>query len=175
MKTLYSILESLLTGSSDISSSFNELDGIIESLKTGRSPKEYDNAIRFLLKYIRKIFRVRDIKPTYNSERKVFAYDIPARSYAIHAGKDFDRIRRDWNNDLYTYLSITSYKKHATLLLNQATRYDKSYKMWDDAFLPYDGDAKSEEYGYESEYILIMDDAGKEFIDKLIDSLPDSK
>lgn len=42
-------------------------------------------------------------------------------------------------------------------------------------FFLYDGNAKSEEYGYESEYILIMDDAGKEFIDKLIDSLPDSK
>lgn len=79
------------------------------------------------------------------------------------------------NITFYTYLSITSYKKHATLLLNRATRYDKSYKMWDDTFLPYDGNTKRDECGYESEYILIMDDAGKEFIDKLIDSLPDSK
>lgn len=175
MKTLHSILEGLLTGSSDISSSFNELDGIIESLKTSRSPKEYDTAIRFLLKYIKKTFRTKDIKPTYNSEKNVFAYDIPARSYTIHAGKDFDRFSKNWNTDLYTYLAITSYKIHATLLLNRATHYDKSYKMWNNAFFTYDGDAKSEEYGYESEYILIMDDAGKEFIDKLIDSLPDSE
>ena len=164
-----------MTGSSDISSSFNELDGIIESLKTSQSPKEYGATIRFLLKYIKKTFRTKDIKPTYNSEKNVFVYDIPARSYTIHTGKDFDRFGRNWNTDLYTHLSITSYKKHATLLLNLTTRYDKSYKMWNDAFFSYDGNAKSEEYGYESEYILIMDDAGKEFIDKLIDSLPDSK
>lgn len=175
MKTLHSILEGLLTGSSDISSSFNELDGIIESMKTSRSPKEYDTAIRFLLKYIRKSFRVRDIKPTYNPERKVFAYDIPARSYTIHTGKDFDRFSKNGNTDLYTYLAITSYKIHATLLLSRVTHYDKSYKMWNNAFFTYDGDAKSEAYGYESEYILIMDDAGKEFIDKLIDSLSDSE
>ena len=65
MKTLHSILEGLLTGgllagSSDISSSFNELDGIIESLKTSRSPKEYDTAIRFLLKYIKKHTKLLD-------------------------------------------------------------------------------------------------------------------
>lgn len=173
MKSLSTILEGLLTGvasGSGVVSAFDEVKGIIESLKRDKNPRQYDKTLRILRDYVRKRYRTKDIVPKYDEEESVYVYDVPANPYAIHLGMD-----TRGNKGLYTYITIYSSKKYGAFLLTPSTRFDTPYLMYDKSYIPTINKPEHRKYEYKSDFFLVTDDEGKKFIDNLLDSLPDSK